>query len=239
MSPSRHLLVCAGAVFAAAWLVMSGGAFAVVGPHAHPNGVGGYATSVGFWFLMMVAMMLPPLWPWISMFGSMAPAAYPGRPAGVVVTQFAGGYFVVWMAYSAGAAALQGGLQQATWLHADLRVGAVLGGLLLIVAGAFQFTPLKDACLAHCRSPLGYFLAHWDGGPSGPFRMGARHGIFCVGCCWALMILTFVLGIMNLLWMATLTIVVLAEQRAPRTWRLRQALGAALTTWGALLLLTA
>ena len=167
----------------------------------------------------------------------MAPNAYPGRRPLAVVMQFAAGYFVVWMGYSALAAALQGGLQRAMLLRLDLSVGAMVGGLLLLIAGVFQLTPLKDACLAHCRNPLSFFLTRWDGGPSGPFRMGAHHGLFCVGCCWALMALSFALGIMNLLWMAILTVMIAAEQRAPRTWHLRQAFGIALTAWGAVLIL--
>ena len=150
----------------------------------------------------------------------------------MVVAQFGGGYFVIWLAYSAFAAALQGGLQHFTLLRLDLSVGATLGGLLLIAAGVFQLTPLKEACLAHCRSPLSFFLARWDGGPAGPFKMGARHGVWCVGCCWALMGLSFVLGIMNLLWMAVLTAMIVAEQRAPRRWQLGRGFGVVFVAWG-------
>ncbi len=234
-TPSHLPLLGVATIAAAAWMALAGGG--LFAPHAHPAGIGGYAASVTFWFVMMVAMMLPALWPWLSLFGSMAPGAYPTKHPALVVAQFATGYFVVWMVYSAFAAALQGGLQQAALLRLDLRAGTIVGGVLLMVAGIFQFTPLKDACLAHCRSPLSFFLARWNGGPSGPFRMGARHGLFCVGCCWAMMALSFVLGIMNLLWMAVLTAMILAEQRAPKAWRLRQAFGMALVAWGALLLL--
>jgi len=204
-------------------------------PHAHPPGAAGYALSVGLWFAMMVAMMLPALLPWLRVFGEMAGDAYPGRKPARVVTQFAAGYFVIWLGYSAAAAASQSGLQHLTLLQLDLRVGATVGGILLIAAGIFQLTPLKEACLAHCRSPLSFFLARWDGGPSGPFKMGARHGVWCVGCCWALMALSFVLGIMNLLWMAVLTAMVVAEQRAPRRWRLGRVFGVVFLAWGAVL----
>ncbi len=205
-------------------------------PHAHPSGADGYAVSVLLWFVMMVAMMLPALMPWLRVFGTMAGDAYPGRRAAAVVAQFTGGYFVIWLAYSAAAAAMQGGLQQLTVLRLDLSVGATLGGLLLIAAGLFQLTPLKEACLAHCRSPLSFFLARWDGGPRGPFKMGAHHGVWCVGCCWALMVLSFVLGVMNLLWMAALTAMIVAEQRTPRRWQLGRGFGVVFVAWGAALI---
>jgi len=197
----------------------------------------GFAAAVAMWFGMMLVMMLPALWPWLKLFARMAPRAWPERRPAAVLGQFGAGYFAVWLAYSAVAAGLQGGLQQLALLRADLSLGAAAGGLALLLAGTFQLTPLKDACLSHCRSPLGFFLARWDGGPGGPFRMGARHGLFCVGCCWALMALMFVLGVMNLLWMAALTALLVAEQRAPRRWRLRQVSGVGLAAWGVLLLI--
>lgn len=238
MTSMRRLCAGVAAATVAAWLLLAGGA-GVNAPHAHPDGADGFAVVVAFWFVMMVAMMLPALWPWLALFGSMAPDAYPGRRPSTVLSQFAAGYFVVWLGYSILAAALQGGLQRAVLLRVDLSVGAMIGGSLLLAAGIFQLTPLKDACLSHCRSPLSFFLTRWHGGPGGPFRMGAHHGIFCVGCCWALMALSFALGIMNLLWMAVLTVMIVAEQRAPRAWRLREAFGAALASWGTFVLLTA
>ncbi len=234
MTPSRVLFLCFVATTAAAWWLMAAGMSAFA-PHAHPQGVIGYVTAFALWFVMMVAMMLPALWPWLALFRSMATDAYPGKRTLAVTAQFAAGYFVVWMAYSALAAALQGGLHRAAALQLDLRVGATLGGSLLIVAGIFQLTPVKDACLAHCRSPLSFFLARWNGRSGGPFRMGARHGIFCVGCCWALMALSFALGIMNLLWMAVLTAIIVVEQRSPPAWRLREAFGVSFAAWGLLL----
>lgn len=201
--------------------------------HAHA----GFAGASALWFVMMVAMMLPAVWPWLRLFGSMAPRAWPGRRAGWATAQFGAGYFAVWWAYSVAAAGLQIGLRQLALLRADLTLGATAAGVLLLLAGLFQLTPLKDACLRHCRNPLGFFLARWDGGPTGPFRMGARHGVFCVGCCWALMALAFVLGLMNLLWMAVLTVMIVAEQRVSRAWRLREAFGVGLALWGVALLL--
>jgi len=197
-----------------------------------------YGAAVCVWFVMMAVMMLPALWPWLTLFRRMAPRAYPHRRPALVVAQFGAGYLVAWLGYSVVAAALQGSLQRAIVARLDPGAGAIAIGFGLLLAGAFQLTPLKDACLSHCRSPLGFFLARWDGGPAGPFRMGARHGAFCVGCCWALMALMFVFGAMNVLWMAALTGLMVAEQRAPRAWRLRQASGIGLSMWGVLLLLT-
>jgi len=231
------LLVAIAALAATAWIILAAGGN-VHGPHAHPPGTQGFFLSVTMWFVMMVAMMLPAVLPWLTTFGEMALDAYPGRSPYAVVAQFAGGYFVVWLAYSAAAAGLQGGLQRAALLRLDLSVGTTIGGLMLIVAGIFQLTPLKEACLEHCRSPLSFFLERWDGGPSGPLRMGVRHGLFCAACCWALMALAFVLGVMNLAWMAVLTVVIVTEQWAPRRLHLGKAFGVAFLLWGAILITT-
>jgi len=236
-TPSRWLLACVGVVGAAAWALLAAGSN-LHGPHANPAGIAGFGAAVLFWFIMMVAMMLPVLWPWLSLFGAMAPRAYPGRSPKRLLAQFGAGYFVVWLGYSVAAATLQSVLQQFGLLRLDLAVATAIGGGVLLAAGIFQLTPLKDACLSHCRNPLTFFLARWDGGPSGPFYMGARHGVFCLGCCWALMALAFAAGVMNLLWMAAITVMLVAEQRAPRSWRLRQVFGAGLVAWGATLLLS-
>ena len=98
--------------------------------------------------------------------------------------------------------------------------------LIFLVAGIYQFAPLKRACLTHCRTPLGYFLTRWINGPIGALRMGVHHGLFCVGCCWALMATAFAVGAMNLWWMTALGIVALLEQTTPHGELLRRALGA-------------
>ena len=213
---------------------MRAGGVSLTLDHLHASGAGGWLVATAMWLAMMAAMMLPAVMPWLRMFAAMATDAYPGRRRAAVVGQFAGGYLVAWLAYSAVAAAAQQRLHQAALIDLDLRVSTGIGGVLLIVAGLFQLTPLKEACLTHCRSPLSFFLARWDGRAAGPFRMGLRHGIWCVGCCWALMALAFVLGAMNLLWMAALTLLVVLEQRTPRRWRLGRAFGMALCVWGAL-----
>jgi predicted metal-binding membrane protein len=119
------------------------------------------------------------------------------------------------------------------------RTTPVIGGILLIAAGIFQWTTIKDACLAHCRSPLGFLMSNWREGASGALAMGLKHGVYCLGCCWMLMVLLFVMGVMNLLWIVALTLVVLAEKVLPKGRMLSRALGVALVIWGAWLITVA
>ena len=109
---------------------------------------------------------------------------------------------------------------------------AWLGGALLVAAGLFQFTPLKQTCLAHCRTPLEFIMTRWREGALGAFRMGLEHGLFCTGCCWALMGLLFVLGVMNILWIAALSLLVGLEKIVPRGRWLSTATGLILSVWG-------
>ena len=113
-------------------------------------------------------------------------------------------------------------LQAAGWVNPMIvSTSATLTGVLLLVAGVYQFSPLKRICLAHCRTPMGFLIGEWRGGTSGAFVMGLRHGLFCLGCCWALMALLFVGGVMNLAWIAALSIAVAIEKLMPRgsAWR--------------------
>jgi predicted metal-binding membrane protein len=112
----------------------------------------------------------------------------------------------------------------------------ILGGALLLAAGLFQFTSLKDACLAHCRSPIGFFLTEWRDGPLGAFRMGLKHGSYCLGCCWALMGLLFAFGVMNLLWVATISAFILLEKMTPAARWISRFSGALFLGWGGWLL---
>ena len=114
----------------------------------------------------------------------------------------------------------------------------LVGGVVLLFAGAFQWTPLKDACLSHCRSPLVFLTAHWNDGRGGTLMMGLHHGLYCLGCCWLLMALLFVLGIMNLPWIAVLTVFVLLEKVLPRGRLVSRVSGGVLAAWGMALLST-
>jgi predicted metal-binding membrane protein len=183
------------------------------------------------WAVMMVAMMLPSAAPVILL----ATAAYRrrGSHARTAATAFVSGYIVVWTAFSAAAALAQFGLHRAALLSPNMSSSsAALGGVILMLAGIYQWLPIKQACLTHCRSPLGFLGTEWREGVAGAFVMGARHGMFCLGCCWALMLLLFVVGVMNVLWVAVLAVVVLLEKLAPRGERIARAIGAALFVWG-------
>lgn len=168
------------------------------------------------WAIMMVAMMVPSAAPMIAIFATINRRRAESGTAAVPTAIFLAGYLVVWSAFSLVATLGQGALQWAALLSpSTLRAAPVAGGVLLLVAGAYQLTPLKYACLSRCQSPLGFVMTEWREGRAGAFVMGLRHGAFCVGCCWALMTLLFVAGVMNLLWVAALAALVLVEKVAP------------------------
>ena len=185
------------------------------------------------WFGMMAAMMAPTAWPWVLVFHRFSGSERAADAGGTA--RFASGYLLAWFAYAVGAALLQRALQETGLMAASgTYVVPWLGAVILVVAGLYQFAPLKRACLTHCRTPLGYFLTRWRNGPRGAVRMGLQHGLFCVGCCWALMATAFAVGVMNAWWMAALSVLALAEQVAPHGQMLRRALGAALLVAGIL-----
>jgi predicted metal-binding membrane protein len=199
--------------------------------HAHGAADAAVWTLTLMWFAMMSAMMAPTAWPWARAYHRFS-ATQPGATFRETA-RFASGYLVAWLAYAIGAALLQRGLQVAGLMppRADAVVPAA-GGLIFVVAGLYQFAPLKRACLTHCRTPLSYFLTRWIDGPAGAFRMGLHHGLFCVGCCWALMATAFAVGVMNPWWMLALGIVALMEQIAPYGHLVRRASGGALLLAG-------
>ena len=187
------------------------------------------------WWVMMFGMMLPSAAPLLLLFARMMrkEKGAPYVPTGV----FALGYVVMWAAFSAIATGAQWGLE-ASGLLSGIMVGtsAVLAAALLIAAGVWQLTPLKNACLRHCRSPIGFLSAHWRPGRTGAFRMGLVHGAFCLGCCWFLMALLFYGGVMNLYWIIGLALYILIEKLLPAGVRIGQLTGVALIAWGAVLL---
>jgi predicted metal-binding membrane protein len=164
------------------------------------------------WLVMMIGMMTPSAAPLVMLF---AAAASSRRERGIPLSTatFALGYLAVWAVFSLGAALAQWGLHEAALMSPEMRTSSPwFGGAILVAAGAYQLMPIKAACLAHCRSPLGFLMTHWRDGSYGAFHMGVRHGIHCLGCCWALMAILFAVGVMNLVWVALLAAFVLVEK---------------------------
>lgn len=180
------------------------------------------------WSVMMVGMMAPSAAPVMSLFAAMK------RNAGATIV-FGGGYLVIWIGFSLVAAMAQWALHEGALLSPGMALASVrVGAVVLIAAGIYQLTPLKGACLTHCRTPLGFLMSHWREGTRGALVMGLGHGLYCVGCCWALMLLLFVGGVMNLLWVAALTILVLVEKVAPGGAVIARAAGATMIGAGLL-----
>lgn len=186
------------------------------------------------WAVMMAAMMLPSAMPMVLTFVNMsAPGGDMAR-----ARSFIAAYLAVWFVFSAAAAAMQWTLQLLGWVDPMiLSTSPLLTAALLLIAGVYQFSRLKRMCLSRCQTPLGFLLGEWRPGVSGAFVMGARHGLLCVGCCWALMALLFVGGVMNLAWVAALSIAVALEKLLPRGDRLAAALGVVLIALGGIKLM--
>lgn len=168
------------------------------------------------WAVMMVAMMLPSAAPVILLFSRIVASRAARGSQYASVAFFATGYLVAWWGFSAVASLLQWRLHAAAILSAEMRtVSPIAGAGILIAAGIYQWLPVKQACLSHCRSPLGFLTTSWREGRLGAVVMGIMHGAFCVGCCWMLMALLFAAGVMNLAWVAALSLIVLLEKVAP------------------------
>ena len=201
----------------------------------------GYAILMFFmWWVMMVAMMLPSAAPMILLFASVNRKQREiGRPP-VATSIFAFGYLATWAGFSLVAVLLQWAFQQAGILSPMLvGTNVIFGGILLIAAGLYQLTPVKHACLRHCRTPVAFISGRWRSGARGALRMGLEHGAYCVGCCWFLMGLLFIGGVMNLFWIAGLALLVLLEKTVPAGHWLGYATGFALLAWGVNVLATA
>ncbi|MFZ1426883.1 MAG: DUF2182 domain-containing protein [Geminicoccaceae bacterium] len=214
---------------------------AIAGQMAAPPWNVGYAALMFFmWWTMMLAMMLPSAAPMILLFAAINRRQRQRGSPFIPTAVFAVGYLFVWAAFSLGAVALQWALLRADLLSPMLiGTSAVLGGVLLLAAGLYQLTPLKHACLEHCRSPVHFLTGHWRKGVAGALRMGMTHGVYCVGCCWFLMILLFVGGVMDLRWIIGLALLVLLEKTVPRGHWLARAAGVVLLLVGGWRLLEA
>lgn len=186
---------------------------------------------ITMWWLMMVAMMLPSATPALLLYARVRQIR--SRDSGIAATWvFLAGYLGVWLLFSLAAAIAQNLLTGPSMAFANHRAQ----GAVLIAAGLYQLSPLKSACIGLCRSPAEFISRHWQPGWEGAVRLGLRHGIYCLGCCWMLMALLFVGGVMNLLWVVGLTLIVTIEKVAPRGPMIGKAAGVALIAWAFLLL---
>lgn len=177
---------------------------------------GSFALTLAMWAVMMTGMMLPSAAPTVLLYGAMVRKHAEHSRVLPAVWIFVGGYLFVWAGFSIAAALLQVVLEHAALLNAEMASASKpLSGALVVAAGAYQLTPLKDLCLNKCRDPIPFFLMHWRPGAAGTLRMGIIHGAYCVGCCWMLMLLLFAAGVMDLAWVALLAALVLAEKVLP------------------------
>ena len=226
----------------------SGSVGSVAAPLVVAWGPVNFTLTFLMWGVMMVAMMAPSTAPMILTFATvnrrrrnhhpLSPATAARTPI-VPTGVFLAGYLLAWWAFSLAVTLAQWGLHSASLLSPMLASASpVLGGILLLTAGAFQWSPLKSACLNHCRTPMSFLTTDWQEGYQGALSMGLRHGFYCLGCCWALMGLLFVLGVMNLLWIATLAALVLMEKVLPAGHWIGRIAGLGLIAWGLWLILT-
>lgn len=189
------------------------------------------------WMTMMAAMMLPGAAPVILLYDKIA--RRDSSTTSVATGLFSFGYVAVWTCFSLLAVLGQFLLEWAWLLSPSMEAtSTALSGTLLIAAGSYQFSPLKRSCLRHCRSPLDFLLSHWRSGKRGAFEMGVRHGVYCVGCCWGLMLLLFAGGVMNPAWIVGLAVYIFVEKLVPGGQRLRVATGMLLVGAGAFSLLS-
>jgi predicted metal-binding membrane protein len=207
-------------------------------PMAKPVWTAGYAAlMLLMWLAMMTAMMLPSAVPMLLFYDSIARKR--SAPASTIgpTSLFGFGYLVIWAAFSIAAVLLQYGFDRIALLSPMMQTtSTALAGIILVGAGLYQWTPLKQACLRQCRSPLDFVMTNWRSGKSGAFAMGLRHGLYCLGCCWLLMLLLFVGGVMNFAWIAGIALFVLAEKLSPAGHWIGKAAGVALIVWGGVVL---
>jgi len=195
-----------------------------------------FAWMLAMWVVMMIGMMLPSATPTVLVFGAVARKASREGQVVAPTAVFVAGYLAIWSFFGLAATFGQWALDQAALLSPMMvSTSPLLGAVLLAAAGIFQLTPAKDACLDHCRSPAEFLANHWRPGTVGAFRMGVVHGGFCLGCCWALMGLLFVGGVMNLVWIGVITAFVLVEKLLPRGRFLSRIAGVMMLAAGGLL----
>jgi predicted metal-binding membrane protein len=191
------------------------------------------ALLAAMWIAMMIGMMLPSAAPMLLLYAAAARGRSGGSRSGWRVYSMAAGYLLVWIAFSLFATLLQRILTTLLLLSPMMESRSPLvSGVLLMGAGIYQMTPLKRTCLVSCSAPMVFLMRRWREGPGGAFALGIEHGLFCVGCCWALMLLLFAGGVMNLAVIAALTAVVLIEKLAPGNLVLVRVIGILLIIGG-------
>ena len=201
-----------------------------------------WALMVAMWWTMMIAMMTPSAAPTVLLYARVhRHAQAQGQLAATSppTVAFVAGYFAVWLAFSLAATATHQALESAGIVSAMTMGSQVqwLSGAALVAIGLYQLSPMKNSCLAHCRAPAEFLSRHWRGGRGGAFRLGVMHGGYCIGCCWLLMTLLFVVGVMNLAWIAALSLLVLAEKKLAAGRWVSLGVGVAMIAWGAMILL--
>jgi predicted metal-binding membrane protein len=212
----------------------------MMAPAIAPWTAADFALMWAMWAVMMVGMMLPSVAPMVLIYAGVARKALgQGKPF-ASTGWFVGGYLLAWAGFALAATLAQMGLEQAALLSPEtMATGERLGGVVLILAGLYQWTPLKERCLAQCQAPLVFIQRH--GGfrrdPAGSLGLGLRHGLYCIGCCWALMALLLVVGVMNVLWIAAIAGFVLLEKVIPAGRALSRVAGVALVGAGSWVLL--
>jgi predicted metal-binding membrane protein len=202
-----------------------------------PWSVGYFTAMLAMWIIMMVGMMVPSAIPMILIYASIVRKAAREGSSLAATEVFVAGYVVIWTLFSLVATIAQWALDRMALLSPMMMSNShILGGVLLLAAGAYQLTPFKAACLRHCRSPIQFLSSHWKPGGLGAFQMGIEHGSFCLGCCWVLMALLFFGGVMNLWWIGGLTLFVLFEKILPFGALAGRMIGAIVAVCGLLIL---
>jgi predicted metal-binding membrane protein len=241
----RHdrLIVAVGlaAAVALAWIYLAAGAgidMSMAGMPMEPMPWSPPYAALMFtmWWVMMVAMMVPSAAPTVLLLTAIKRKQAAVSPS-VEAWVFLSGYLLIWAGFSLVAALAQWGLERAGLLSMGMAsTSATFGGVILLAAGLYQFTPVKTACLRYCQSPVLFLSRHWRAGASGALRMGLQHGGYCLGCCWLLMVLLFVAGVMNLVWIVGIAAYVACEKLLPLGQRLSRAVGVALIVAGTIVL---
>ncbi len=241
-------LVCLAGITLLAWLYMIHLDSSMMGmagknmneismPVMQTGGIGDILLTFLMWVVMMAGMMTPSAAPMILTFVGIKHQRRPGRTSIPDTLIFLLGYLLAWGLFSTIATMIQQGLHSAAMVSLEITsISPVFSAILLVAAGFYQFSPLKKICLSHCRTPLGFLMAEWRDGPGGELRLGFRHGFYCVGCCWLLMSILFVVGTMNLLWSALIAGFVILEKAVPGGIWISRAFGLLLAGWGAWLL---